>query len=165
MEADGGTLFLDEIGDMEVGLQTRLLRVLQEREFEMVGSTETHKVDVRVLSATHRNLTQAVAEGQFLRGFVLPPQRGHHRGAAAAPAQGRYPFVLPLLYRSPKRPLRQTDTRGQQGGPRVPRSLRLAGQCARNGERHHARHSPRQGTRNRGGGPADDYRRKRRRSR
>ena len=65
MEADGGTLFLDEIGDMEVGLQTRLLRVLQEGEFEMVGSTETHKVDVRVLSATHRNLTQAVAEGQF----------------------------------------------------------------------------------------------------
>ena len=65
MEADGGTLFLDEIGDMEVGLQTRLLRVLQEGEFEMVGSTETHKVDVRVLSATHRNLTQAVAESQF----------------------------------------------------------------------------------------------------
>ena len=65
MEADGGTLFLDEIGDMEVGLQTRLLRVLQEGEFEMVGSTETHKVDVRVLSATNRNLTQAVAGGQF----------------------------------------------------------------------------------------------------
>ena len=65
MEADGGTLFLDEIGDMEVGLQTRLLRVLQEGEFEMVGSTQTHKVDVRVLSATHRNLPQAVAEGQF----------------------------------------------------------------------------------------------------
>ena len=65
MEADGGTLFLDEIGDMEVGLQTRLLRVLQEGEFEMVGSTETHKVDVRVVSATNRNLTQAVAGGQF----------------------------------------------------------------------------------------------------
>ena len=65
MEADGGTLFLDEIGDLDVGLQTRLLRVLQEGEFELVGSTETHKVDVRVLSATNRNLTQAVAEGQF----------------------------------------------------------------------------------------------------
>ena len=65
MEADGGTLFLDEIGDMNVELQTRLLRVLQEGEFEMVGSTETRTVDVRVLSATHQNLTQAVAEGRF----------------------------------------------------------------------------------------------------
>ncbi len=64
-EADGGTLFLDEIGDMDVELQTRLLRVLQEGEFEMVGSTETRTVDVRVLSATHHNLTQAVAEGRF----------------------------------------------------------------------------------------------------
>ena len=65
MEADGGTLFLDEIGDMEVGLQTRLLRVLQEGEFEPVGSTRTHQVDVRVLSATNKNLEQAMASGAF----------------------------------------------------------------------------------------------------
>lgn len=65
MEADGGTLFLDEIGDMEVGLQTRLLRVLQEGEFEPVGSTRTQQVDVRVLSATNKNLEQAMASGAF----------------------------------------------------------------------------------------------------
>ena len=65
MEADGGTLFLDEIGDMEVGLQTRLLRVLQEGEFEPVGSTRTHQVDVRVLSATNKDLEQAMARGAF----------------------------------------------------------------------------------------------------
>lgn len=65
MEANGGTLFLDEIGDMEVGLQTRLLRVLQEGEFEQVGSTQTHQVDVRVLSATNQNLDRAMASGKF----------------------------------------------------------------------------------------------------
>lgn len=65
MEANGGTLFLDEIGDMEVGLQTRLLRVLQEGEFEQVGSTQTHQVDVRVLSATNQNLDRAMTSGKF----------------------------------------------------------------------------------------------------
>lgn len=65
MEADGGTLFLDEIGDMEVGLQTRLLRVLQEGEFEPVGSTRTHQVDVRVISATNQDLDRAMASGKF----------------------------------------------------------------------------------------------------
>lgn len=65
LEADGGTLFLDEIGDLDVGLQTRLLRVLQEGEFEPVGSTQTRKVDVRVISATHKDLEQAIADGEF----------------------------------------------------------------------------------------------------
>ena len=63
--ADGGTLFLDEIGDVTPAIQTKLLRVLQEREFERVGGTETIKVDVRVISATHRNLEQMVQEGRF----------------------------------------------------------------------------------------------------
>ncbi|MCW8138537.1 MAG: sigma-54-dependent Fis family transcriptional regulator, partial [Planctomycetota bacterium] len=63
--ADGGTLFLDEIGDISAPLQTKLLRVLQEREFERVGGLETIKVDVRVVSATHRNLEQMVQEGKF----------------------------------------------------------------------------------------------------
>ena len=65
LEADGGTLFLDEIGDMNVELQTRLLRVLQSGEFEPVGSTQTCKVDVRVISATHKDLEQAIADGDF----------------------------------------------------------------------------------------------------
>src|SRR5579871_91051 len=63
--ADKGTLFLDEIGDVTPGLQLKLLRVLQEREFERVGGEETIKVDVRVLSATHRNIANEVAAGRF----------------------------------------------------------------------------------------------------
>jgi two-component system response regulator HydG len=63
--ADGGTLFLDEVGDMTPGLQLKLLRVLQEREFERVGGEETIRVDVRIISATHRDLTAEVAAGRF----------------------------------------------------------------------------------------------------
>ena len=63
--ADGGTLFLDEIGDMKPLLQAKLLRVLQEREFEPVGGLKPIPVDVRVIAATHRNLEQMVEEGKF----------------------------------------------------------------------------------------------------
>ncbi|MBW2016182.1 MAG: sigma-54-dependent Fis family transcriptional regulator [Deltaproteobacteria bacterium] len=63
--ADGGTLFLDEVGDMPPSLQVKLLRVLQEMEFERVGGTKTIKVDVRVLSASNRNIKEDVAQGLF----------------------------------------------------------------------------------------------------
>jgi two-component system response regulator AtoC len=63
--ADGGTLFLDEVGDLPLDVQVKLLRVLQEREFERVGGTDTIKVDVRVVSATHRDLEQQIAAGEF----------------------------------------------------------------------------------------------------
>ena len=63
--ANQGTLFLDEIGDMPVALQVKLLRVLQEQEVRPVGSTTTHKVNVRVISATNRNLKARIAEGKF----------------------------------------------------------------------------------------------------
>ena len=63
--ADGGTLFLDEIGDVSPAMQTKLLRVLQERDFERVGGETSIKVDVRVISATNRDLTREVAEGRF----------------------------------------------------------------------------------------------------
>lgn len=63
--ADGGTLFLDEIGEIPPGIQIKLLRVLQEREFERVGDTKTTKVNVRVIAATNRNLQQMAAEGTF----------------------------------------------------------------------------------------------------
>src|SRR3954467_3244987 len=63
--ADGGTLFLDECGDLPVDVQVKLLRVLQEREFERVGGAETIKVDVRVVSATHRDLEKLIAAGEF----------------------------------------------------------------------------------------------------
>jgi two-component system response regulator GlrR len=63
--ANGGTLFLDEIGDMPLALQVKLLRVLQERVVRPVGATQAKPVDVRLLSATHRDLDAAMAEGQF----------------------------------------------------------------------------------------------------
>jgi two-component system response regulator GlrR len=63
--ANRGTLFLDEIGDMPVALQVKLLRVLQEKKVRPVGSTEAHDVDVRVISATHRNLEAEMAAGNF----------------------------------------------------------------------------------------------------
>ncbi|GAB4259923.1 MAG: hypothetical protein Kow0092_08450 [Deferrisomatales bacterium] len=63
--ADGGTIFLDEIGDLPPELQAKLLRVLQEGEFERVGSPHTRRVDVRVLAATHRDLEQAIDRGLF----------------------------------------------------------------------------------------------------
>jgi two-component system, NtrC family, response regulator GlrR len=63
--ADGGTLFLDEIGDMPLALQVKLLRVLQDQAVRPVGATRADPVDVRVLSATHRDLELAMAEGQF----------------------------------------------------------------------------------------------------
>jgi len=65
--ADQGSLFLDEIGDIPLELQPKLLRALQEQEFERLGSTRTKKVDVRVVAATHRNLEEMIAEKQFRR--------------------------------------------------------------------------------------------------
>ena len=63
--ADKGTLFLDEVGDIPPALQPKLLRVLQEQEFERLGSGRTHKVDVRLVAATNRDLAKMVARGQF----------------------------------------------------------------------------------------------------
>jgi len=64
-QADQGTIFLDEIGDMPIALQAKILRVLQERSFEPVGSTLTKTVDVRIIAATNRDLREAVKRGQF----------------------------------------------------------------------------------------------------
>ncbi|HYR43009.1 MAG TPA: sigma-54 dependent transcriptional regulator [Terriglobia bacterium] len=83
-QANGGTIFLDEIGNMPVALQVKLLRVLQEREFERVGGNSTVKVDVRIIAATSSNLEQMVKEGTFREDLYyrlnvipinLPPMR------------------------------------------------------------------------------------------
>ena len=64
-EADGGTLFLDEIGDMDLAAQAKILRVIQEGEFERVGSNRTHYIDVRIIAATNKNLEEQVETGAF----------------------------------------------------------------------------------------------------
>jgi|GEM_PF-86926 Nif-specific regulatory protein len=64
-QANGGTIFLDEIGDMALETQAKILRVIQEREFQRIGGEETIKVDVRIIAATNKNLEQAIREGKF----------------------------------------------------------------------------------------------------
>ncbi|MHB0884268.1 MAG: sigma 54-interacting transcriptional regulator [Bacillota bacterium] len=93
--ADGGTIFLDEVGDMTQSLQAKLLRVLQEREFERVGGTTTVRVDVRVIAATNHNLEAMVESGDFRRDLYY---RLNVVGLVIPPLRDRREDILPLIH-------------------------------------------------------------------
>jgi len=110
-EADGGTLLLDEIGDMPIGLQSKLLRVLQFGEVRPVGGDRVHRVDVRVIASTHRDLPALVREGRFREDLYfrlnvlpvsVPPLRDRREDIPALAAH----FLAEALGRAPHSPVR-----------------------------------------------------------
>jgi two-component system response regulator HydG len=110
-EADGGTLLLDEIGDMSVALQAKLLRVLQFGDVRPVGSDRVHRVDVRVIASTHRDLPLLVTEGRFREDLyfrlnvlpvLVPPLRNRREDIPALAAH----FLAEACRRAPRSPVR-----------------------------------------------------------
>jgi len=121
--ADGGTLFLDEIGELPLGVQAKLLRALQEGEIQRVGADKPIRVDVRILTATNRDLVREVAEARFRADL-------YHRldvfPLRVPPLRERRVLPRPL-----PRPARAAPHRPGTGGDRDPRGRRVAGQRSR----------------------------------
>ena len=117
--ADGGTLFLDEVADLSPVTQPKILRVLQEGEFERVGGTRTSRVDVRIVTATNQDLAGARAREALSRGPVLPPERHHDRRAAAARPAGGHPRPRPALPAHLRREEQPAPRRLLGGGARL----------------------------------------------
>ncbi len=140
-QADGGTLFLDEIGDMSPNTQAKILRVLQEHEFERLGGTRTLKVDVRLIAATNRDLAAMVEAGGFREDLYYRLNVVHDRDAAAARAQGGHRGAHQLLHPAL---LGRAQEEGAGRGRRRAQAadaLPLARQHPRARERHRARHA------------------------
>jgi hypothetical protein len=151
--ADKGTIFLDEIGDLSLSVQVKLLRVLQEQEFERLGGNQTVRVDVRVIAATHRDLARLLREGKFREDLfyrlnVIPVQAAPAARAAVRhpPAGGPPAGPARLAGQGPRHQLLPARHGDPHGPP-------LARERARARERHRARRGllPRQ--RHRAGGP------------
>ena len=101
--ADGGTIFLDEIAELSAALQTKLLRVLQEREFERVGGTRSIKVDIRVIAATNQDFGCGHRQRDVSAGSFLSAECGRVEDAGTARARGRHPDARQLFRREIQR--------------------------------------------------------------
>ena len=109
--ADGGTLFMDEIGDMPGAMQAKLLRVLENGEVVRLGSNDPIQVDVRLISATNRNLDEMVAEKQFREDLYFRIKGVDDPHAALARAAGGHPAADPFLRAAGRREADKSDRR------------------------------------------------------
>ncbi len=141
--AEGGTIFLDEIGDMNPLMQVKLLRVLQERVYERVGSCSSQQCNVRIIAATHRNLEERIAQGSFREDLYyrlnvvpveMPPLRERLDGPAAADRHARRAQSQAGAGGAPVRLLPETLA--------GPAAISLAGQRARAGQPARAARDP-----------------------
>jgi len=132
--ANGGTIFLDEIGDLPADIQIALLRVLQEREIDRIGARKPIPVDVRILAATHRDLTALAAEGRFRQDLlyrlnVVPIKCLHY-------ANGKTTFRCCRIFHWPALEIELERSSGQSiRNARTIQRLQLAGQYQRASER------------------------------
>ena len=138
-EAEGGTLFLDEIGDFSPAIQVKLLRVLQEREYERVGSSHTLKADVRIIAATNQDLEARLSEGLFRQDLYYRINVFPISPAAAPRPEGRYSAAGRSFRGQVCQENRQRRAADQHPGDQHDVRLSLAGQRPRTGKLHRIR--------------------------
>ena len=137
--AHGGTLFLDEVGEIPMELQSKLLRALQERQYERVGDERTKRADVRIIAATNRHLQQEVKEGRFREDLYYRLNVFPLQVAPLARAPGRYSAPCPILRGNTGQRTEMSEAafNGGRGGKTA--KLRMAGQHPRAAKCHRTR--------------------------